>query len=184
MANTYVDYTATAGQTDFAFSFEYIRDDHVKVKVNGTLVTNYTIVTSPTPTKIRFNTAPTAGSAIKIYRDSRGDFSPLVDFVNGSILTESELDESYKHNLFVSQEASEGTGNELLNKKGGANYDAEGNKIINVADPDTGQDVATRHFVEVLYDTNRDLIPFDAGIFDYGFIDGGPDASYDYGILS
>ena len=97
MANTYVDYTAVASQTDYNFSFEYLRDDHVKVKVNDVLVTNYTIVTSPVQL-IRFNTAPSAGAAIKIYRDSRGDFSPLVDFVNGSVLTESELDESYKHN--------------------------------------------------------------------------------------
>jgi hypothetical protein len=184
MANTYVDYTAVASQTDYNFSFEYLRDEHVKVKVNDVIVTNYTIVTSPTPTKIRFNTAPTAGAEIRIYRDSRGDFSPLVDFVDGSVLTENELDEAYRHNLFVSQEASEGTGNELLNKKGGANYDAEGNKIINVADPDTGQDVATRHFVETLYDTTFDLAPSDRNIFDYGFIDGGADASYDYGTLS
>ena len=88
MANTYVDYTAVAAQTDYNFSFEYLRDAHVKVKVNGSEVTNFTIVTSPVQL-IRFNTAPTASAAIKIYRDSRGDFSPLVDFVDGSILMRS-----------------------------------------------------------------------------------------------
>jgi hypothetical protein len=35
MANTYVDYTATAGQTDFAFSFPYLEDSHVVVEVEG-----------------------------------------------------------------------------------------------------------------------------------------------------
>jgi len=152
MANTYVDYTAVASQTDYNFSFEYLRDEHVKVKVNGTLVTNYTIVTSPTPTKIRFNTAPVAGSAIKIYRDSRGDFSPLVDFVNGSVLTESELDESYKHNLFVSQEASEGQGGEQLTKKGLPNYDAEGNKIINLGTPTDATDAANKAYTDQTVD--------------------------------
>jgi parallel beta-helix repeat protein len=154
MANTYVDYTAVASQTDYNFSFEYLRDEHVKVKVNGTLVTNYTIVTSPTPTKIRFNTAPVAGSAIKIYRDSRGDFSPLVDFVNGSVLTESELDESYKHNLFVSQESSEGTGGEQLTKKGLTNYDAEGNKIINLGTPTDNTDTANKAYVDQTIDNS------------------------------
>jgi len=152
MANTYVDYTAVASQTDYNFSFEYLRDDHVKVKVNGTLVTNYTIVTSPTPTKIRFNTAPTAGATIKIYRDSRGDFSPLVDFVNGSVLTESELDEAYKHNLFVSQEASEGQGGEQLTKKGLTNYDAEGNKIINLGTPTDATDAANKAYTDQTVD--------------------------------
>jgi len=154
MANTYVDYTAVASQTDYNFSFEYLRDEHVKVKVDDIIVTNYTIVTSPTPTKIRFNTAPVAGAAIKIYRDSRGDFSPLVDFVDGSVLTESELDESYKHNLFVSQESSEGTGGELLFKKDGVSYDAEGNKIINLGTPTTGTDAANKGYVDQTIDNS------------------------------
>jgi hypothetical protein len=152
MANTYVDYTAVASQTDYNFSFEYLRDEHVKVKVDDVIVTNYTIVTSPTPTKIRFNTAPSAGAEIRIYRDSRGDFSPLVDFVDGSVLTENELDEAYRHNLFVSQEASEGTGNELLNKKGGANYDAEGNKIINLGTPTADGDAASKAYTDQTID--------------------------------
>jgi len=152
MANTYVDYTAVAAQTDYNFSFEYLRDEHVKVKVNGVEVTNFTIVTSPTPTKIRFNTAPVANAAIKIYRDSRGDFSPLVDFVDGSILTENELDESYKHNLFIGQEASEGQGGEQLTKKGLEHYDAEGNKIINLFAPSDNTDAANKGYVDQTID--------------------------------
>ena len=151
MANTYVDYTAVASQTDYNFSFEYLRDEHVKVKVDDVIVTNYTIVTSPVQL-IRFDTAPTASAEIRIYRDSRGDFSPLVDFVDGSVLTENELDEAYRHNLFVSQEASEGTGNELLNKKGGANYDAEGNKIINLGTPTAATDAANKAYTDQTVD--------------------------------
>ena len=155
MANTYVDYTGADGTgtdgKDFNFSFEYLRDEHVKVKVNDVIVTNYTIVTSPVQL-IRFNTAPAASAEIRIYRDSRGDFSPLVDFVDGSVLTENELDEAYRHNLFVSQEASEGTGNELLNKKGGTNYDAEGNKIINLGTPTAATDAANKAYTDQTID--------------------------------
>jgi hypothetical protein len=151
MANTYVDYTAVASQTDYNFSFEYLRDEHVKVKVDDVIVTNYTIVTSPVQL-IRFNTAPTASATIKIYRDSRGDFSPLVDFVDGSVLTENELDESYKHNLFVSQEASEGTGNQLLTKKDTNDYDAEGNKIINLGTPTASTDAANKGYTDQTID--------------------------------
>jgi hypothetical protein len=152
MANTYVDYTAVAAQTDYNFSFEYLRDEHVKVKVNGSEVTNFTIVTSPVQL-IRFDTAPVANADIKIYRDSRGDFSPLVDFVDGSILTENELDEGYKHNLFLSQEASEGTGGEQLTKKGLEHYDAEGNKIINLFAPSDNTDAANKAYVDQTIDT-------------------------------
>ena len=151
MANTYVDYTAVASQTDYNFSFEYLRDEHVKVKVNGSEVTNFTIVTSPVQL-IRFDTAPAASAAIKIYRDSRGDFSPLVDFVDGSILTENELDESYKHNLFIGQEASEGQGGEQLTKKGLEHYDAEGNKIINLFAPSDNTDAANKAYVDQTID--------------------------------
>lgn len=157
MANTYVDYTGADGTgtdgTDFNFSFEYLRDAHVKVKVNGVETSAFTIVTSPVQL-IRFNTAPAASAAIKIYRDSRGDFSPLVDFVDGSILTENELDEGYKHNLFLSQEASEGQGGEQLTKKGLEHYDAEGNKIINLFAPSDNTDAANKAYVDQTIDNS------------------------------
>jgi parallel beta-helix repeat protein len=152
MANTYVDYTGDNSETDFIFNFDYLQDDHVKVKVNDVIVTNYSIVEVSADNVIRFNTAPASNASIRIYRDSRGDFSPLVDFVDGSVLTGDNLDEAYKHNLFVSQEASEGTGNELLNKKGGANYDAEGNKIINLGTPTASTDAANKGYTDQTID--------------------------------
>jgi hypothetical protein len=154
MANTYVDYTGDNSETDFIFNFDYLQNDHVKVKVNDVIVTNYSIVEVSADNVIRFDTAPASNASIRIYRDSRGDFSPLVDFVDGSVLTQVPLDQAYKHNLFVSQEASEGTGNELLNKKGGANYDAEGNKIINLGTPTTGTDAANKGYVDQTIDNS------------------------------
>ena len=47
MAITYVDYTATGGQTDFDFTFPYLEDEHVKVEIDGVATTAFTIVTSP-----------------------------------------------------------------------------------------------------------------------------------------
>jgi hypothetical protein len=76
-----------------------------------------------------------------------------VDFVDGSILTENELDESYKHNLFIGQEASEGQGGEQLTKKGLEHYDAEGNKIINLFTPSENTDAANKAYVDDSIDT-------------------------------
>jgi len=77
-----------------------------------------------------------------------------VDFVDGSILTENELDESYKHNLFIGQEASEGQGGEQLTKKGLEHYDAEGNKIINLFAPSDNTDAANKAYVDQTIDNS------------------------------
>ena len=151
MATTYNDYTGDGSNRYFNLNFEYLRDSHVKVKVNGVEV-GFVINTDLPTKRVYLNTAPALNAKVKVYRDSRGDFSPLVDFVNGSVLTESELDESYKHNLFVSQESSEGTGGEQLTKKGLTNYDAEGNKIINLGTPTSSTDAANKGYTDQTID--------------------------------
>ena len=90
MANTYVDYTVGASQTDFAFSFPYLDDTHVVVQLDdstgaspgGKFYTvstgDYSIITSPSAL-IRFTTAPETGARIRIKRDSASD-TALVDF--------------------------------------------------------------------------------------------------------
>ena len=107
MANTYVDYTASAGQTDFAFNFPYLEDEHIKVYINSIekLPSDFTISTSPA-TKIVLNVAATGGETVRVRRKSQPN-DDLVDFVNGSILTESELDRGYRHTRYLAEEASE-----------------------------------------------------------------------------
>jgi len=64
MANTFQDYTATAGQTDFAFTFDYLEDEHVTVEINGVvqLASAYSIIVeSNGDTKVRLNVGATAG---------------------------------------------------------------------------------------------------------------------------
>lgn len=158
MANTFVDYTVGAGQTDFAFSFPYLDDSHVVVQLDdstgsspgGKFYTvstgDYTIITSPS-TLIRFTTAPETGARIRIKRDSASDVA-LVDFENGSVLTETELDRAYLHNLYLNEEIEEGSGKSTMTKNTDGNYDADLAKIINVADPTSAQDAATKNYVD------------------------------------
>jgi len=107
MANTYVDYTATASQTDFAFNFPYLEDEHIKVYINSIekLQSDFSISTSPT-TKIVLNTPASGGETVRVRRKSQPN-DDLVDFVNGSVLTESELDRGYRHTRYLAEEASE-----------------------------------------------------------------------------
>jgi len=107
MANTYVDYTATAGQTDFAFNFPYLEDEHIKVYINSIekLPSDFTITTSPEQ-KVVLNIAASGGEKVRVRRKSQPN-DDLVDFVNGSVLTEAELDRAYRHTRYLAEEASE-----------------------------------------------------------------------------
>jgi len=107
MANTYVDFTAEAGQTDFLFNFPYLEDEHVKVYINSIEKpqSDFSISTSPT-TKIVLNTPASGGETVRVRRKSQPN-DDLVDFVNGSVLTESELDRGYRHTRYLAEEASE-----------------------------------------------------------------------------
>ena len=158
MANTFVDYTVGAGQTDFLFPFSYLDDSHVVVQLDDSTSSSpggkfytvdtgdYTIITSPS-SLIRFTTAPETGARLRIKRDSISS-TALVDFENGSVLTETELDRAYLHNLYLNEEVEEGGGKNTLTKNTDGNYDADLAKIINVADPTSAQDAASKNYVD------------------------------------
>ena len=154
MANTYVDYTATSDQVanGFSFSFPYLSDNNgvalIDVYVQGSLLATSAYTISTSPNKIVIASGSVAvGNAVRIVRNS-STVDPLVDFVNGSVLTESELDRSYLHNYYLSQEAAEGAGGEQLTKKGTDHYDADGAKITDLGDPTDAQDAVTKSYVD------------------------------------
>jgi hypothetical protein len=158
MANTFVDYTVGAGQTDFAFSFPYLDDTHVVVQLDdstgaspgGKFYTvstgDYSIITSPSAL-IRFSSAPETGARIRIKRDSASN-TALVDFENGSVLTEVELDRAYLHNLYLNEEIEEGSGKNTMTKNSDGNFEADLAKIVDLADPTAAQDAATKNYVD------------------------------------
>jgi hypothetical protein len=148
MATTYVDYTATAGQTDFAFNFPYLEDEHVTVEINGVaqLSSAFTIVTTPA-LKVVLNSGATAGQIVRVRRKSQPNTN-LVDFVNGSVLTESELDRAYLHNRYLSEEISELNDASLQEEQGGTNWDAKNKRIINVGTPTNLGDATTKAYVD------------------------------------
>ena len=148
MANTYVDYTATAGQTDFAFNFPYLEDDHVTVEINGVaqLSSAFTIVTTPA-LKVVLNSGVTAGQNVRVRRKSQPNTN-LVDFVNGSVLTESELDRAYLHNRYLAEEISELNDASLQEEQGGTNWDAKNKRIKNVGTPTATTDASTKDYVD------------------------------------
>ena len=146
MATTYVDYTATAAQTDFAFTFPYLEDEHVVVEIDGVATTAFSIVTTPS-TKIVLDSGATAGQKVRVRRKSQPD-TDLVDFENGSVLTESELDRAYLHNRYLNEEISELNDASLQKAVGSDDWDAKNQKLTNLADPTEAQDAATKNYVD------------------------------------
>ena len=146
MATTYVDYTATAAQTDFAFTFPYLEDEHVVVEIDGSATTAFSIVTTPS-TKIVLDSGATAGQVVRVRRKSQPDTN-LVDFENGSVLTESELDRAYLHNRYLNEEIAELNDASLQKAPGTNDWDAGGSKIINVGTPTLTADATTKDYVD------------------------------------
>jgi len=160
---TYVDKTATPGETDFPFSFDYLEDEHVTVFIDGVpqaLTTNFTIQVTPTKAVILSNpTTPIAGGEVVRVRRISDPATDLVDFVNGSVLTEAELDRAYLHNRYLAEESAEQNDVSLRVKEGGAGFDGLNKRLLNLSDPVDTQDAATKNYV----DTNDALKVSKAG---------------------
>jgi hypothetical protein len=161
MANTYVDYTGDGNETSFAYTFEVLsgrQQDHIIVGVDDSTTTggkfevvdpaDYTIDASAGT--ITFDTAPESGARIRIRRDSDAS-TLLVDFKNGTVLPERDLDLAYLHNLFLNEEIEEGSGKNTLVKNEDGNYDADGVRLVNLADPEDPQDAVTKGYADNRY---------------------------------
>jgi len=162
MANTYVDYVGSDGTgtdgKEFAFSFPYIKTSHVVVEINqgpagGTnkweRTTAFTVSTSPS-TRVVLDSAPNSLWKIRVLRDSDANVS-LVDFANGSVLTETELDNAYLHNRYLAEEAEEGVSGGTISKNDDGQFNADGLRLENLADPDSDDDAVNKGYADGRY---------------------------------
>ena len=113
MANTYTDYTASANETSFSYSFTVLLESHVSVEINGvpkTYNTDYTVDKATSVVTLQLGgvvgVGATAGDIVRVRRQSNPS-TDLVDFADGSRLSASRLDLAYQHNRFLNEEASE-----------------------------------------------------------------------------
>ena len=87
MAVTENTYTGNGSTTSYALTFQYIDEDDIKVSLNGTDTTAYTLANATT---VLFNTAPANGVAIRIYRLTNTD-SLKATFFAGSAIRAKDL---------------------------------------------------------------------------------------------
>ena len=114
-AASFTNHTGNGSTNSFAISFPFLSNNEIDVTVGGvfkTITTHYTI-TGSTLTFTSGNT-PANGTAIKFQRDT--DISAKkVDFADGSVLTEADLDSNSDQILFGLQEFVDIVTNDLVN---------------------------------------------------------------------
>lgn len=112
MANTKVQYIGDAVTDTFAITFPYIKRDDVRVYVNRVqlLPTKYTFLTD---SSIQIHSTPAQDDVIDIERFTEID-TRLVDYQQGAILTEQEMDLDSTQAFYLIQENQENYSN-LIN---------------------------------------------------------------------
>jgi hypothetical protein len=149
-----VSYTGNGSTTQYSITFPYIDVTHVKAYLNGTLTSAYTISSST----LTFTTAPANGVVIRIERETPND-NRLVDFTDGSVLTEQDLDRSADQNFYIAQEITDDSASKL-GLDTDDKYNAQSKVIKNLASPVADTDAVNKAFIS----TNLPNINTVAGI--------------------
>lgn len=150
MAFSYVLYTGNGTLKDYAFSFPYLDPAHIQVSVNG-VSAPYTYLSANT---IRITTAPPNGQVIEIKRVTVSATAP-VDFVDGSVLKEVDLDRLVLYSTYAAQESLDAQARTIFQKANGA-FTASSRYISDVADPVLPQDVATKNYIDITFTASMD----------------------------
>ncbi len=158
--NARVSYTANGSTDTFAITFSFIDSTHVKVFLDGVSTTAFSVSGS----NVVMNSNPSNGVVVLIKRETPTD-NRLVDFQDGSVLTESDLDKSADQNFFIAQEINDES-QSAMKLDNSDRFDALNKRIINLADPTASQDAVTKNYLENtwLSPTDKSNINLVAGI--------------------
>ena len=102
MATTSNTITATAGQTEFSFSFPYLKKESIKVTIDTVATTAFTIPDN-NPTTVILNSGATAGQIIEISRLTSTTATPATFFSGGAIRSQ-DLNDNFDSILYITQE--------------------------------------------------------------------------------
>ena len=138
-----VFYTASGSSTPLSVPFPFISKTHVSLYVDGIKTTAFSWINSSTITP---SSIPTAGKILEVRRETPKDIR-LVDFSDGSTLTEADLDTDSKQMLYIVQEAYDSL-THLMQTDNNNSFDAEGLNVSNLKDPIRSQDAVTLSYLQ------------------------------------
>lgn len=138
MATTIAFYTGDGATTDFTVPFDYLAKKFVRVSLGVTILKggdygdtskDYYFLDK---TKVRLKVPPQVGEVLTIRRYTSAT-DRVVSFKDASVLKATDLDVSAVQTIHIAEEARDIINDALIKDKKG-NWDAKGNRIINVGD--------------------------------------------------
>lgn len=142
MALARVQYQAD-GQTDsFSVPFPYISKSDIKVMVDGAQVP-YEFISQ---NSVALEAKPQAEAIVDIRRETERE-DILVDYKDGSTLTETDLDKAARQSFYLAQEAFDQTGSTMAVAEDGS-FSAGDRRISLLGYPNSDDDAATQGYVK------------------------------------
>lgn len=147
MASTIAFYTGDGATTDFTVPFDYLAKKFVRVSLGVTILKggdygdtskDYYFLDK---TKVRLKVPPQEGEVLTIRRYTSAT-DCVVSFKDASVLKATDLDVSSVQTIHVAEEARDIINDALIKDKEG-NWDAKGNRIVNVGTPVAESDAVT-----------------------------------------
>ena len=138
MASTIAFYTGDGATTDFTVPFDYLAKKFVRVSLDVTILKggdygdtskDYYFLDK---TKVRLKVPPQVGEVLTIRRYTSAT-DRVVSFKDASVLKATDLDVSAVQTIHIAEEARDIINDALIKDKEG-NWDAKGNRIVNVGD--------------------------------------------------
>ena len=162
MASTIIIYEGDGTTVDFTVPFDYLKKTFVKVILDnadlkggdyGDTSVDYYFLDDTT---VRLKTAPASGSELIIRRYTSAT-DRVVTFKDASILKATDLDTSQLQAFHIAEEARDIINDALVKDRDG-NWDAKGNRIVNVGDPVDENDAMTYGFYLKDKENVKDLV--------------------------
>ena len=146
MAYSIVQFVGDGTSTTYSFPFPYIDSSHIEVKVSGVPV-GFSFANTNTVT---LDAPAASGALISISRNTPKSAVP-VDFSDGSILREADLDVLAVFSTYVAQETYDRADDALGYDSSDGKWDAVSRVIKNVGNPVNAGDAVNKGTIDSLY---------------------------------
>jgi hypothetical protein len=145
MPLSFIQYPANGSTDTFNIPFSYLSKSHIQVKVNGVIDS---AVTFPTDATVKTSTMPPNGVIVEVRRITPNT-TRLVDFADGSLLGEGDLDKSSLQTFYVMQEVTDNVDNRLPLDSDNT-WDAQSKRIKNVGTATNSTDAVNKAQVDTI----------------------------------